>query len=102
MDNRSYSCFDKNKLLFKIQFGFRHGHSTEHARFELIEQISESFNSNNYFLGIFIAFQKPLTQKITKYYLKNYTFNGIKEKTLKSFSSYLLNKKQFIEYDKRN
>ena len=41
---------------------FRHGHSTEHARFELIEQISESFNSSNYFLGIFIALQKPLTQ----------------------------------------
>ena len=75
-----YSYLDKNKLLFKIQFGFRHGHSTEHPRFELIEQISESFNSNNYFLGILIAFQKPLTQKITKYYFKNYIFMALKKK----------------------
>ena len=62
MYNRLYSYLDENKLLFKNQFGFRHGHSTEHARFELIEQISESFNSNNCFLGIFIALQKSLTQ----------------------------------------
>ena len=60
--NISYSYLYENKLLFKNQFGFRNGHSTEHARFELIEQISESSNSNNCFLGIFIALQKPLTQ----------------------------------------
>ena len=58
----SYRYLYENKLLFKNQFGFRNGHSTEHARFELIEQISESSNSNNCFLGIFIALQKPLTQ----------------------------------------
>ena len=62
MHNRSYSYLNESKLLFKNQFGFRHGHSTEHARFELIEQISESFNSNNYFLEILIALLKPLTQ----------------------------------------
>ena len=62
MHNRSYSYLDENKLLFKNQFRFRQGHSTEHARFDLIEQISESFNSKNYVLGIFIALQKPLTQ----------------------------------------
>ena len=57
MYNRSYSYLDENKLLFKNQFGFRHGHSTGHTRFELIEQISESSNSNNNILGIFIALQ---------------------------------------------
>ena len=62
MHNRFYSYVDENKLLFKNQFGFRHGHSLEHARFELAEQISESVNSNSYFLGIFIALRKPLTQ----------------------------------------
>ena len=62
MYNKLQSYLDENKVLFKNQFGFRHGHSTEHTRFELIQQISESFNSNNYFLGIFIALQKPLTQ----------------------------------------
>ena len=62
MYNRLYNYLDENKPFFKNQFGFRHGHSTEHARFELIAQISESFNSNNYFLGVFITLQEPLTQ----------------------------------------
>ena len=67
------------------QFGFRHGHATEHARFELIEQISESFNSNNYFLGISIALQKPLRQYITKYFFKKYTFMALEKKLRNGF-----------------
>ena len=80
MFNRSYRYLNENNLLLINQFGFRHGHSTEHARFELIGQISESFNSSNYFLGIFIALQKPLRQTITKHYLKNYTFMTLEKK----------------------
>ena len=29
MYTRSYSYFDENKLLFKKQFGYRHGHSAD-------------------------------------------------------------------------
>ena len=36
---------NENKLLFKNQFGFRHGRYREHARFKLIEWISESFKT---------------------------------------------------------
>ena len=46
MYNRLYSYLDENKL-FKKQFGFRHGHSTEHALLELIKQIIESSDSRN-------------------------------------------------------
>ena len=92
MHNRSSSYLDENKLLFKNQFGFRHGHSTEHARFELIEQISESLNSNNYFSGILKAFDTVDHQIFKKLH-----FYGIREKTLKWFSSYVSNRKQCIE-----
>ena len=92
MHNRSYSYLDENKLLFKNQFGFRHGHSTEHARFELIEQISESLNRNNYFSGIFKAFHTVDHQIFKKLH-----FYGIREKTLKWFSSCFSNRKQCIE-----
>ena len=94
MHNTSYSYLDKNKLLFRKRFGFRHGHSTEHARFALIEKISEYFNRNNYFLGIFIALQKPSIQKITKYYFKKYTFMALKKKLWNGFRANFRNKKK--------
>ena len=47
-----------NSILFNKQFGFRAGHSTEHALLELIDHICDYFNNKNYFLGIFIDLSK--------------------------------------------
>ena len=58
MYNRLYNYFTGNSILFNKQFGFRAGHSTEHALLELIDQICDSFNDKNYFLGIFIDLSK--------------------------------------------
>ena len=58
MYNRLYDYFTVNSILFNKQFGFRAGHSTEHALLELIDQICDSFNDKNYFLGIFIDLSK--------------------------------------------
>ena len=43
MYDRLYSYLTENKILFKKQFGFRSGHSTDHALLELIDQICECF-----------------------------------------------------------
>ena len=48
MYNRLYSCLTENNILFNKQFGFCAGHSTEHAMLELVDQISNTFNSKNY------------------------------------------------------
>ena len=45
-------------LLKLTKFGFRAGHSTEHAILELTDQIYDCFNGKNYFLGIFIDLSK--------------------------------------------
>ena len=54
MYDRLYSYLTENKILFKIQFGFRSGHSTNHALLQLIDQICECFEEKKYFLGIFV------------------------------------------------
>ena len=58
MCNRLYDYCNVNNILFNKQFGFRVGHSTEHTLLELIDQICDSFNDKNYFLGIFIDLSK--------------------------------------------
>ena len=54
MYDRLYSYLTENKILFKKQFGFRSGHSTDHAFLELIDQICECFDEKKYFLGLFV------------------------------------------------
>ena len=56
--SRLYDYFTGSIILFNKQFEFRAGHSTEHALLELIDQICDSFNDKNYFLGIFIDLSK--------------------------------------------
>ena len=56
--NRIYNYMTTNNLFYKKQFGFQKNCSTEHAILELVEQITKSFDNNNYMLGVFIDLSK--------------------------------------------
>ena len=45
-------------MLYLKQFSFQKGHSTFHALLQLVDQIYESFERNEYRIGIFIALCK--------------------------------------------
>ena len=65
--------------MFNKQFGFSAGHSTEYALLELVDQISNTFNDQNYLLGIFIHFPKgfdTVSHKILIQKLEHYGVNG--------------------------
>ena len=99
MYNRVYNYLNDNNLLFCKQFGFRKGHSTDHALIKLIDSIYDSFNQSKYTLGVFIDLSKAfdtvdhniliVIDKLNSY--------GIKNNSLKWFSTYLSNKKQFVQ-----
>ena len=40
-------------MLFDKRFGFRKGHSAEHALIEIVNRIYDSFYENEYTLGLF-------------------------------------------------
>ena len=101
-DHRLYDYFTVNNILFNKQFGFRTGHSTEHALLELIVQICDSFNDKNYFLGIFIDLSKAFDTVDHSILLKKFEHYGIKERNLSWFQSLLSNRKQYTEYKKEN
>ena len=56
MSNRLYKYLTENNLLYCKQFGFQKGHSPEHAILQLIEQINQSFEKNEFILGVFVDF----------------------------------------------
>ena len=58
MYKRLYSFLEVCELLFNMQFGFRNGHSTDHALLSLTENIKSSLDKNRFGCGIFIDLQK--------------------------------------------
>ena len=83
-------------MLRPQQFGFRKGHSTEHATAQLVDQIYESFENGNYTVGIFIDLSKVFDAVDHTILLKKLQICGITGANLAWFRSYLTNRKQYI------
>ena len=58
MHNRLYKYLTGNSILYNKKFGFQEGHSTEHAIVQLVDQIRNSFESNQNTLGVFVDLSK--------------------------------------------
>ena len=102
MYNRLYKYLTDNSMLYKKQFGFQEGHSTEHATVQLVDQIRNSVESKQYTLGVFVDHFKgfdTVNHKILISKLENY---GIRRKNLLWFISYSTNRMQFIKYNNLN
>lgn len=82
MYNRLFKYLTTNEILYKKQFGFQEGHSTEHAIMQLIDNINNSFEKNHFTLGVFIDFSKAFDT------IDHYTLEcRIKENNLRWFES---------------
>ena len=99
MYNRLYKFLVENNILYQKQFGFQNAHSTEHAIFQLVNQITEAFSQGKYVLGIFLDLSKAFDTVNHNILLEKLKAYGIQSENLKWFRSYLSNRKQFILND---
>ena len=98
MYNHLINFIDKNKILYKYQFGFRKLHSMNHAIISLVEKVNNVLDSGKKLIGVFLDLKKAfdtvyhciLLDKLYKY--------GIRGTLWDWFKSYLENRKQCVCY----
>ena len=96
MHQRLSKFLEVCEVLFCMQFGFRTGHSTDHALISLTETIKSSLDKNRFGCGIFIDLQKAFDTVNHGILLKKLEHYGIRGTALSWFQSYLSNRKQLV------
>ena len=95
--NRLNSFLEKHEIMYKYQFGFRKGCSTEQAIFELTDTLKKAMNKKLVTCSIFLDFSKAFD--IVKHNIlssKLYCY-GIRGVPFKWFENYLFNRTQFVK-----
>ena len=92
---RLYHFLSKHNCIYELQFGFRNGHSTNHALLNLTEDIRNALDDNIFAVGIFIDLQKAFDTVDHNILLikLDYYGRGIANNW---FRSYLTNRKQYV------
>ena len=102
MHERLYNFLSKNKCFYDLQFGFRKGHSTDHALLDLTEDIRNAIDANQFAVGVFIDLQKAFDTVDHDILVKKLEHYGVRGVANNWFKSYLTNRKQFVTISQIN
>ena len=100
--NRLQKYLKDQNILYDKQFGFQTGHSTEHAIAQLVDQIYEAFEKNEYTLGVFIDLSKAFDTVDHSILLRKLELYGITDRNYAWIKSYLSNRLQYIQIDENS
>ena len=78
MYNSLVSYFDKYNILYQNQFSFRQGHSSHHALITLVDKITQSLDSGDMMIGIFLDLKKAFDTVNHKILVKKLYSYGIR------------------------
>ena len=100
--NQLILYFDRYKLLYKSQYGFRKNHSTEFAALEFIDKIIHSMDNGHIPVGIFIDLSKAFATIDHNFLVAKLEFYGVKGLSNKLFKNYLTNRQQYVSLEDKN
>ena len=87
--NRIINHLNQNNLLNCSQYGFRAGHSCEHALIDLQEVLLDNISHNRHSIGIFLDLSKTFDVIDHKILLYKLPYFGIRGLVLNWFENYL-------------
>ena len=96
MFTRVYDFLEKHKCIYKLQFGFRTKHSTNHALINITETIRSALDSKKIAAGIFVDLQKAFDTVNHEILIQKLNHYGVRGTVNKWFLSYLSNRSQSV------
>ena len=90
---------DANRTIYKHQFGFREKHSTQQTITSLVEKITESWDTGDMVIGVFLDLKKAFDTVSHDILLKKMYAYGIRGNAFKLLKSYLTGRTQYVIYD---
>ena len=93
---RLSSFLEVSNIVYNRQFGFRKGHSTEHALLSMIERIQKTLDKGQVAVGVFVDLQKAFDTVDHDILLSKLQHYGIRGITNQWFYSYLSNRTQLV------
>ena len=99
IQERTYSFLEKFNCLYKYQYGFRKGHSTNYALIEITEKVRKTLNSCESALRIFVDLQKAFGTINHEILLDKVEHYGIRNISYSWFRSYLNNREHLVSLD---
>ena len=97
--NQMYSFFTKHQHFNDNQYGFRSGHSTEHAILEFSDRTIAALDPNETPTNIFLDLSKAFDTLDHSILLGKLQFYGMDPDALNLMESYLKNRKQYVIYN---
>ena len=83
--------------MYRYQFGFRRGHSTEQAILEITDTIKQAMDKKLVTCGVFLDFSKAFDTVSHEILLSKLYHYGIRGIPLDWFENYLHNRTQFVK-----
>ena len=96
MFNKIYNFVIKLEIIYKNQFGFQKGKSTEHAILDLYTNLLQAIEKQHKTSCIFLDFVKAFDTVNHNILIKKLEYYGIRGKPLNWLISYLSNRKQAV------
>ena len=95
--SRLFDFLVKFNILNHHQYGFRQHYSTYMAILELVNNIYQGFENNEYTIGIFVDLKKAFDTVNHNILLDKLNFYGIRGTPLAWLASYLSNRQQYVQ-----
>lgn len=89
---------EKQNLLHSSQYGFRKGHSTQHAILEIVNDIQTNMSQKLFSCGVFIDLKKAFDTVDHNILLNKLNYYGFRGIVNDWFSSYLRNRTRTTQH----
>jgi Reverse transcriptase (RNA-dependent DNA polymerase) len=92
-----FNHLDLNNLLYKHQYGFQRGKSTEHNLIQVVNYIGEALNNGNWCIGVFLDLKKAFDTVQHDILIRKLEKFGVHSTVLNWFRSYLSSRVQCVD-----